>query len=159
MNACLGSVVIKNINLEVHILPDILEIGKKVTRKIPRFLINSGNEYMVGPQLPYFPRGGLPRVNNVLGGPGSWQMSSTWGGLSAGDSMVYPVQCVDNVTCDLRPWILDNVPVADSDKVTDTEMEHQGRSRRFHLNKSQVKCVTGDAVWTPMLGKPVIEIL
>ena len=157
MNSCIGSISIRNINLEVHILPNILDIGKKVNRKTPRFLINSGNEYMVGPQLPYFPRGGLPRVNNVVGGPGSWQFTSNWGGMSAGDNMVYPVQAVDNVTCDLRQWIQDNVPVAHIDKVRDSQMDHQGRSRRFHLNNGQVRCITGEAVWSPMLGKPSIE--
>ena len=56
----------KRVRLEVHVLADLFNIGQVSTAR-PRFLINSGNEYMVGTALPYFPRGGLPRVNNVLG--------------------------------------------------------------------------------------------
>ena len=57
----------KKVKLEVHVLANLFDIGQVSASPRPRFLVNSGNEYMVGTALPYFPRGGLPRVNNVLG--------------------------------------------------------------------------------------------
>ena len=149
----IASVSVRNIRIEVFILPNIFDVGKKVTKKFPRFLINSGNEYLVGTQLPYFPRGGLPRVNNVLGGPGSWQMSTRWGGLSAGDSMVYPVQTVDGELHsdggDMRQWISDHVPTSPGSDDTDVGGD---RMRRLHLTRDQVRCPTGRAVWSPVTG-------
>ena len=50
----------KKAKLEVHVLANIFDIGRVSPSHRPRFLINSGNEYMVGTALPYFPRGGLP---------------------------------------------------------------------------------------------------
>ena len=148
-----ATVSVKNVRIDVFILPNIFDIGKKVTTKFPRFLINSGNEYMVGTALPYFPRGGLPRVNNVLGGPGSWQMSTRWGGLSAGDSMVYPVQTLDGELHsdggDMRQWLSDHVSTCA--RADDTDVGGD-RMRRLHLTRDQVRCPTGAAVWSPVTG-------
>ena len=143
----------KKAKLEVHVLANIFDIGRESPSARPRFLVNSGNEYMVGTALPYFPRGGLPRVNNVLGGPGSWQMSTSWGGMAAGDNMVYPVQTVDGTLATLCPelttWIREHVPHVTWGDTCDDE-EQGARLRRLHLTRASVRCVTGDCVWTPM---------
>ena len=130
----------------------LFNIGKTVTEPRDRYVVNSGNEYLVGAQLPYFPRGGLPRVNNVLGGPGSWQMSSNWCGMSAGDMMVYPAQALDGQldTSELRQWMVTHVsPAPPADHESTTE---QGRHRRLHLTADQVRCPTGQCVWSPSFG-------
>ena len=149
----------KKVKLEVHVLANIFDIGQVSPNVRPRFLVNSGNEYMVGTALPYFPRGGLPRVNNVLGGPGSWQMSTGWGGMAAGDGMVYPVQTVDgelSTRCpDLATWISEHVPPVTWDTCHEDNNEAQGaRLRRLHLTRASVRCVTGGCVWTPAQGSP-----
>ena len=142
----------KKVKLEVHVLANIFDIGL-VSPPRPRFLVNSGNEYLVSTALPYFPRGGLPRVNNVLGGPGSWQMSSSWGGMSAGDNMVYPAQTIDGGLAqrcpDLATWIREHVPPVSWD--TRAEDERPGpRLRRLHLTRDSVRCETGGCVWSPV---------
>ena len=144
----------KKAKLEVHVLANIFDIGRVSPSPRPRFLINSGNEYMVGTALPYFPRGGLPRVNNVLGGPGSWQMSTSWGGMAAGDNMVYPVQTVDGELATRHPelstWVREHVPPVTGDTCREEDEEQGARLRRLHLTRGSVRCVTGDCVWTPM---------
>ena len=62
----IASFSLKRVKLDVLIMPSLFNINNEINH--PRFLINSANEYLVGAQLPYFPRGGLPRVNNVIGG-------------------------------------------------------------------------------------------
>ena len=59
-----------------------------------RALINPANRLLVGTALPYFPRGGpLPASP-----PPGLAVSSGWGGMDAGWSMLYPAQAVDGVT-------------------------------------------------------------
>ena len=84
------------VTIELHLLPSLFDIGRD-TPSISRFLVNSGNEYLVGARLPYFPRGGLTGRGpaNIHGDFQPWQSSGGWGGLSAGPDMVYPVQCID----------------------------------------------------------------
>lgn len=51
-------------------------------------LINPANSTLSGTQLPYFPRGGpLPK--------GEVGRTSMWGGMEAGEGMLYPAQAVD----------------------------------------------------------------
>lgn len=58
------------------------------------FLLNPANEALVGARFPYFPRGGpvphLPKDGYVLS-------SSRWGGMDAGEDMLYPVQVLDGL--------------------------------------------------------------
>ena len=73
---------LRNIRLELHVLSNIFNIERNDS--VPRFLVNSANEYLAGTQLPYFPRGGLPRVNNVPGVYAGWSWTSSgWGGMEA----------------------------------------------------------------------------
>jgi O-acetyl-ADP-ribose deacetylase (regulator of RNase III) len=59
-----------------------------------RALINPANRLLVGTALPYFPRGGpLPQAP-----PPGLTVSSGWGGMDAGSSMLYPAQVVDGLT-------------------------------------------------------------
>ena len=84
------------VTIELHLLSSLFNIGQH--SPIPsRFLVNSGNEHLVGARLPYFPRGGLSGEGpcNVSGQFQSWQSSGGWGGLSAGSDMIYPVQSID----------------------------------------------------------------
>lgn len=54
-----------------------------------RGLINPANRALVGPALPYFPKGGpLPPPPP----PSLLRSDSGWGGMTAGDGMVYPSQ-------------------------------------------------------------------
>ena len=87
---------INKVTIELHLLSSLFNIGQH-SPGLPRFLVNSGNEYLLGASLPYFPRGGLPApaASNVYGDFQSWQTSGGWGGLSAGPGMVYPVQSID----------------------------------------------------------------
>ena len=155
MSSLVASVSFKNIKLEIHHLSNLFSIGKTVSQPRDRYIVNSGNEYLVGAQLPYFPRAGLPRVNNVLGGPGSWQMSSNWCGMSAGDMMVYPAQALDGQldTGDLRHWIVDNVSPGAPSADNDTATAGHDRLRRLHLTADQVRCPTGQCVWSPTFGE------
>jgi len=138
----------------VLILPSLFNIYNEIQH--PRFLVNSANEYLVGAQLPYFPRGGLPRVNNVIGGPGSWQFTSNWGGMSAGDNMVYPVQSLDgevhNDGGELRDWLQKNISVVENINEDEEDNKHGTRLRRLYLTRHEIRCQTGSAVWSPLLG-------
>ena len=84
------------VTIELHLLPSLFHIGQD-NPSLSRFLVNSGNEHLLGARLPYFPRGGLPGLgpSNISGDFQSWQNSAGWGGLSAGSDMVYPVQSID----------------------------------------------------------------
>ena len=152
--ACLN---FKKIDLELHVLTNIFNIEKRHD-SVQRFLVNSANEYLVGTQLPYFPRGGLPRLNNVLGGPGSWQFSTGWGGMEAGGGMVYPAQTLDGelaTRCpDMASWIREHVaPVVTRDPHHALDTADPGpRMRRLPLTREQVRCVTGGSVWAPVSG-------
>ena len=152
--ACLN---FKKIDLELHVLSNIFNIEKRHD-SVQRFLVNSANEYLVGTQLPYFPRGGLPRLNNVLGGPGSWQFSTGWGGMEAGGGMVYPAQTLDGelaTRCpDMASWIREHVaPVVTRDPHHALDTADPGpRMRRLPLTREQVRCVTGGSVWAPVSG-------
>jgi hypothetical protein len=57
-------------------------------------LINPANESLVGTRFPYFPKGGpvppLPSHGRVLS-------SAKWGGMEAGEDMLYPVQVLDGL--------------------------------------------------------------
>jgi len=142
--------------VELHLLPSVFNIGKVQTdRPVARFLINSGNEYLLGTSLPYFPRGGLQRQpHNIFASPEDWQKSSSWGGGSAGDDLLYPVQTLDGEVhqrlggrqSELKNWIEKNVPAAE-----DVLEENVGSVRRIRdpSYNTHVKCTTGDAVWTP----------
>jgi O-acetyl-ADP-ribose deacetylase (regulator of RNase III) len=59
-----------------------------------RALINPANTQLVGTHLSYFPRGGPLPVSPPPGARGS----SGWGGMDAGDNMLYPMQVVDGLT-------------------------------------------------------------
>ena len=152
--ACLN---FKKIDLELHVLSNIFNIEKRHD-SVQRFLVNSANEYLVSTQLPYFPRGGLPRLNNVLGGPGSWQFSTGWGGMEAGGGMVYPAQTLDGelaTRCpDMASWIREHVaPVVTRDPHHALDTADPGpRMRRLPLTRDQVRCVTGGSVWAPVSG-------
>ena len=152
--ACLN---FKKIDLELHVLSNIFNIEKRHD-SVQRFLVNSANEYLVSTQLPYFPRGGLPRLNNVLGGPGSWQFSTGWGGMEAGGGMVYPAQTLDGelaTRCpDMASWIREHVaPVVTRDPHHALDTADPGpRMRRLPLTRDQVRCVTGSCVWAPVSG-------
>ena len=152
--ACLN---FKKIDLELHVLSNIFNLEKRHD-SVQRFLVNSANEYLVSTQLPYFPRGGLPRLNNVLGGPGSWQFSTGWGGMEAGGGMVYPAQTLDGelaTRCpDMARWIRDHVaPVVTRDPHHALDTADPGpRMRRLPLTRDQVRCVTGGSVWVPVSG-------
>ena len=64
------------------------------TASARRALINPANTQLVGTSLPYFPRGGpLPPPP-----PPGLRVSSGWGGMEAGSSMLYPSQAVDGLT-------------------------------------------------------------
>jgi O-acetyl-ADP-ribose deacetylase (regulator of RNase III) len=52
-------------------------------------LVNPANERLEGTQFSYFPRGG-PMPEHERGWNSSW-----WGGMTAGDGMLYPTQTVD----------------------------------------------------------------
>ena len=84
------------VTIELHLLSSLFNIGQD-NPGLSRFVVNSGNEYLLGARLPYFPRGGLsgPGPCNIYGQFQSWQTSGGWGGLSAGPGMIYPVQSVD----------------------------------------------------------------
>jgi O-acetyl-ADP-ribose deacetylase (regulator of RNase III) len=55
------------------------------------FLLNSANESLVGTRQPYFPVGGPVPPDPI----GSTFSSSRWGGMDAGENMMYPVQVLD----------------------------------------------------------------
>ena len=52
-------------------------------------LVNPANERLEGTEFSYFPRGG-PTPEHERGWNSSW-----WGGMTAGDNMLYPTQTVD----------------------------------------------------------------
>lgn len=65
-------------------------------------LVNAANEALCGARFPYFPRGGFPaNANHKTKTARSnrwardWQASSHWCGMSAGEGMLYPAQCLD----------------------------------------------------------------
>ena len=94
---CLISKFIYNkVTIELHLLSSLFNIGQD-NPGLSRFVVNSGNEHLLGARLPYFPLGGLTGRGpcNVSGQFQSWQNSGGWGGLSAGPDMIYPVQSVD----------------------------------------------------------------
>ena len=81
-------------------------------------------------------------------------MSTSWGGMAAGDNMVYPVQTVDGQLASRCPqlatWISEHVPPVTWDTChEDTDLQGP-RLRRLHLTRNSVRCVTGDCVWTPL---------
>jgi O-acetyl-ADP-ribose deacetylase (regulator of RNase III) len=59
-----------------------------------RALLNPANSMLVGTSRPYFPRGG-PLPPPPPAGLGS--SSTGWGGLDAGENMLYPAQAVDGL--------------------------------------------------------------
>jgi O-acetyl-ADP-ribose deacetylase (regulator of RNase III) len=58
-------------------------------------LWNPANEALTGPSLPYFAIGGP--VPPLVSGNNSKKSlsSSSWGGMDAGQNMLYPIQCID----------------------------------------------------------------
>ena len=87
---------LNKVTIELHLLSSLFNIGQD-NPGLSRFLVNSGNEHLLGARLPYFPRGGLSGHGpcNIYGQFQSWQTSGGWGGLSAGSDMIYPVQSID----------------------------------------------------------------
>ncbi|KAK3239501.1 hypothetical protein CYMTET_50575 [Cymbomonas tetramitiformis] len=91
-------------------------------------LINPANATLFGTRLPYFPRGGpVPK-------PPPPGVASQWGGMEAGEHMLYPQQVVDG-----RVTLLG------------------GSGLRQHLTQLPVgednaRCAEGDAVFTPAFG-------
>jgi len=147
--------------VELHVLPSIFRLGK-TTKSEKRFLINSGNEYLIGANLPYFPRGGLKMYPyNVFFKQEHWQKSSSWGGLSAGSDMLFPVQVLDGEVFqmlggkngELKKWIEKNVPSISVHKSTN----HLENGRHLRDPDKLVRCVTGSVVWTPCF--PVVSHL
>jgi len=150
----------RSCRVEVHVLPSIFNIGKLKTNPesqgpVSRFLINSANEYLIGTSLPYFPRGGLQRQpNNIFASPEDWQKSSSWGGLSVGEDLLFPVQVLDGEVhqrlggrqSELKKWIAENVPAVDH---VEHIKEQSVRALRDPQYDDKVKCTTGDVVWTP----------
>ena len=60
-----------------------------------RALLNPANSQLVGTARAYFPRGGpVPPAPP----PGVQASSTGWGGLDAGEQMLYPAQVVDGLT-------------------------------------------------------------
>ena len=61
--------------LEVKVLPSLLALPGPARR----FLLNSGNEFLVGTSQPYFPLGGQPgQPANICSEQEDWQTSSRW---------------------------------------------------------------------------------
>ena len=80
-------------------------------------------------------------------------MSTSWGGMAAGDSMVYPVQTVDGelaTRCpELATWISEHVPPVTWDTCGQEDTVGP-RVRRLGLTRANVRCLTGGCVWTPL---------
>jgi O-acetyl-ADP-ribose deacetylase (regulator of RNase III) len=103
------------------------------------FLWVPANEALVGTRLPYFPVGGP--VPPLYTGKDASMASSRWGGMDKGDSMHYPVQCLDGVVhteagLDLRAYLLtlpERAPFIDS-------------------AGQVVRCPVGQAVVSPSFG-------
>merc|ERR1740133_931712 len=91
------------ITLECATAPCVVTHTWQKTPRVVRALVNPANTALCGTLLPYFPRGGpvpLLPADAAL-------RSSSWGGMDAGDGMMYPVQAVDGVVhahggCGLR---------------------------------------------------------
>jgi O-acetyl-ADP-ribose deacetylase (regulator of RNase III) len=102
-----------------------------------RALANPANEALVGTARPYFPRGGPVPAREP---PGLTRSSAGWGGLDAGQHMLYPVQCVDGLVHQhggraLREMLLAAAPVV---------IEDGGGAG----GGDPVRCRIGDAVLT-----------
>lgn len=161
MSSCLHSVFLSSCcRLEVHVLPSIFSVGKlsPPDQQPARLLINSANEFLTGASLPYFPRLGFQgQPYNILASTQHWQMSSTWGGGSAGDDLLYPVQVLDGEVHqhlgghqgELRKWIEENVPTTSMSMTKDVKDISARRPLRDPRERDKVKCPTGEAVWTP----------
>ena len=107
--------------------------ARSVPANALRALINPANEALIGTSRPYFPRGGpVPAAP-----PSSLSRSSIgWGGMEAGEGMVYPAQAVDGLVHQygghaLRA-ALGRAPVIEA-----------------RPNGEHVRCAVGEAVLTP----------
>ena len=80
-------------------------------------------------------------------------MSTSWGGMAAGDSMVYPVQMVDGelaTRCpELATWISEHMPPVTWDTCGQEDTVGP-RVRRLGLTRASVRCLTKGCVWTPL---------
>eukprot|EP00747_Dinoflagellata_sp_TGD_P188044 gnl/TRDRNA2_/TRDRNA2_46399_c0_seq1.p1 gnl/TRDRNA2_/TRDRNA2_46399_c0~~gnl/TRDRNA2_/TRDRNA2_46399_c0_seq1.p1 ORF type:complete len:255 (+),score=35.79 gnl/TRDRNA2_/TRDRNA2_46399_c0_seq1:32-766(+) len=124
----------------LHVAPDIIGDAEPADRGKCRllradFLLNPANEYLVGTLFPYFPRGGYPAGSSSKSAAPTWQKSSNWCGMDAGENMLYPMSVMDGKVhqaagAELSLYIRDSVP------------ESNG----------MVKCPTGYAVVTPAFG-------
>ena len=96
------------------------------TQRTTRALINPANPQLAGTALAYFPVGG-PCPPPPPPGTGS---SAGWGGMEAGEGMLYPSQVVDGVVSTLG-----------------------GAALRHALAAGGSACAVGEAVVTPAVGR------
>ena len=82
-----------NVIVSVYRTPNIVTHPPPTTKTKALVLVNPGNEQLCGAQASYVARG-VPVAFNYAGG---WASSGGWGGMDAGDNMLYRAEAVDGV--------------------------------------------------------------
>ena len=123
--------------VEVHVSPCI--VAHPPGEEFHTVLVVPANEFLVGTSLPYFPIGGpvpAPLPPGVL--------NNAWGGMEAGQGMMYSVQVVDGAVTEFGGHelvkALKAIPIIKED---DTPRDSRFQPRR---------CRIGDAVRTSAAG-------
>ena len=123
--------------VEIHVSPCI--VAHPPNELWHDILIVPANEFLVGTSLPYFPIGGPVPAPLPAG-----VTNSVWGGMEAGQGMMYSVQVVDGAVTEFGGHdlvlALKALPVVEDDDVA--------RDSRFPPRR----CFVGDAVRTVAAG-------
>ena len=131
-----ASVRFKRMAVQIHISYDIL-----FSAPLPRYdyLINPANEALIGTRQPYFPIGGpVPPMIR----PDKALSSSRWGGMDAGENMMYGVQVLDGCVHDeCGPQLLAYLQSLPSQGV-----DASGQT---------IRCPEGSAICSPSFGSLV----
>lgn len=130
------SVRFKRLDIQIYISYDIL-FSAPLARY--DYLVNPANEALVGTRQPYFPIGGpVPPMIR----PDKALSSARWGGMDAGEDMMYPVQALDGCVhseCGLQLLdYLQSLPAQGVDAVGQI-----------------IRCPEGSAVCSPSFGSLV----
>ena len=124
---------VKKFTVRIYLAHDIFSLAPNYYD----YLINPSNEALVGTRLPYFPRGGpVPIPQNS-----STSNSSRWGGMDAGEDMLYPVQTVDGLVHQESGYELLKFLMLLPEQVPYTDKAGQ-----------KIRCATGNCVLSPSYG-------